>query len=244
MRVEPRQPVVSKFVNKLLLNVKQIVASILLSVLFVVTCSVSINSSSSSGYSLYPIYDHYTVSEGKMAWACLAILDFKSLEYFQKVEGLDQDGVVGPNTWSSLRSRLQEKGIEVITSLESPIQIQLEHKEGNIILVIASTKQVKQAQLIIKRKSGFTLIAKIFGRKVDGKLYRSSIRKKVLFEEKQELKSHSIAFDYVEQSYQGSTLIQATAIVSYNNRIYYVESDLLTLPFPIDELTETSKARN
>jgi hypothetical protein len=70
-------------------------------------------------------YTRFTVSDGELATACLRLLGSRSVEDFQKRNGLEVDGVVGQLTWSRLSRALMERQIRVLRQSDSRKLIRL-----------------------------------------------------------------------------------------------------------------------
>src|SRR5687768_9216685 len=73
-------------------------------------------------------YHRFTVPEGQLALACLELVGKSSVEDFQKSQGLNADGIVGPRTWAIMSENLKQKQINLLgeVNAQAPVRLKLE----------------------------------------------------------------------------------------------------------------------
>jgi hypothetical protein len=114
------------------------------------------------------LYEKYSVSEGRFAFAAMRLLEAQSVESFQRENSLIPDGVVGPTTWSKVSEALERKGSRFIKGNPSPLEIRIiADRDSHIGIEFhnASTMHfvIRVADSIGPKRTGIPLMIKVSG---------------------------------------------------------------------------------
>ena len=173
----------------------------------------------------YPVWDHYTVPNGTMAFACVHSFGYESIEEYQVNQKLDPDGIVGATTWASIESQLAERGL--VLSRESPLTMTVTEKQAGIGVILSNN--TTRVISLVGSTAEFRVILHVrySSTNSSGQSYLSSKDIPIVFSEGTGIPSLGTVASHVPLAslpvFDGAKM-WAECVIVYSNRISHLRS--------------------